>query len=72
MERVGCIHLIVDTECGTVKVKEGCGTDENVLSGSGRTTSSTGSAREREYVSGCDGYAVGPCCEWKLRTGTEL
>ncbi|KAF3592331.1 hypothetical protein DY000_02024848 [Brassica cretica] len=29
-------------------VKEGCRTDENVLSGSGRTTSSTGSARERE------------------------
>ena len=33
MERVGCIHLIVDTECGTVKDKEGCRTDENVLSG---------------------------------------
>ena len=32
--------------------------------GSGRTTSSTGSVREREYVSGYDGYPVGPCCEW--------
>ncbi|WZZ64663.1 hypothetical protein YC2023_076033 [Brassica napus] len=32
--------------------------------GSGRTTSSTSSVREREYMSGYESYAVGPCCEW--------
>ncbi|KAF2542885.1 hypothetical protein F2Q68_00031315 [Brassica cretica] len=39
---------------------------EELNGGFGASVGSSERTREREYVSGSDGYAVGPCCEWNV------